>query len=60
MVHRVLEDKIPELLGNGKAIVVMGARQVGKSTLLESLFRPQEDVLWMNGDDMMSRNFLLK
>ena len=52
MVHRVLEDKIPELLGNGKAIVVMGARQVGKSTLLESLFRPQEDVLWMNGDDM--------
>lgn len=52
MIHRVLEDKIPKLLGNGKAIVIMGARQVGKSTLLESVFRSQEAVLWMSGDDV--------
>jgi hypothetical protein len=52
MIHRILEDKIPELLGKGKAIIIMGARQVGKSTLLESVFRQQNDVLWMSGDDM--------
>lgn len=52
MIHRVLEDKISGLLGNGKAIIIMGARQVGKSTLLESVFRQQSDVLWMSGDDM--------
>lgn len=39
------------MLGSQKAIIVMGARQVGKSTLLESLFRQRDDVLWMNGDD---------
>lgn len=29
----------------------MGARQVGKSTLLHKLFDGQNDVLWLNGDD---------
>lgn len=52
MIHRILEDKIPVLLGKGKAIIIMGARQVGKSTLLESVFRQQNDVLWMSGDDI--------
>lgn len=52
MIHRILEDKITGLLGKGKAIIIMGARQVGKSTLLESVFRQQSDVLWMSGDDV--------
>ena len=52
MIHRILEDKIPGLLGKGKAIIIMGARQVGKSTLLESVFRQQDNVLWMSGDDV--------
>ena len=52
MIHRFLEDKITGLLGKGKAIIIMGARQVGKSTLLESVFRQQSDVLWMSGDDV--------
>ena len=29
----------------------MGARQVGKSTLLGEIFRGKEGVMWMNGDD---------
>ena len=29
----------------------MGARQVGKSTLLSNLFGAQKDVLWLNGDE---------
>lgn len=40
------------MLNSGKAIIIMGARQVGKSTLLETIFRRQENVLWMAGDDL--------
>ena len=29
----------------------MGARQVGKSTLLHEIFDEQKDVMWMYGDD---------
>ena len=48
----ILEEQIISLLGKGKAIVIMGARQVGKSTLLETIFRHREGVLWMTGDDL--------
>lgn len=51
MIHRTLEDIISPLLGNNKAIIIMGARQVGKSTLLNQMFGSTKDVLWMNGDD---------
>ena len=51
MIHRILEDKVQALIG-GKAILIMGARQVGKSTLLESIFKNRENVLWMTGDDL--------
>lgn len=30
----------------------MGARQVGKSTLLRDMFSGRDDVLWLNGDDL--------
>lgn len=52
MIHRTLEDKIMPLLHGNKAIVIMGARQVGKSTLLKMLLDDSEDVLWLNGDDI--------
>lgn len=52
MIHRILEEQITSLLGSGKAIIIMGARQVGKSTLLETIFRHRENVLWMTGDDL--------
>ena len=51
MIHRTLENKLKQLLGSPKAIIVMGARQVGKSTLLHALFDSYDDVIWMNGDD---------
>ena len=34
MVKRILESHINALLETDKAIIIMGARQVGKSTLL--------------------------
>ena len=52
MIHRILEEQITSLLGSGKAIIIMGARQVGKSTLLETIFRHHENVLWVTGDDL--------
>lgn len=52
MIHRILEDKIVSVLGHGKAVIIMGARQVGKSTLLETVFKQCGDVLWMSGDDI--------
>ena len=32
-------------------MIILGARQVGKSTLLDTMFREREDVLWLNGDE---------
>lgn len=51
MVNRILEERIAPLMGKQKAIIVMGARQVGKSTLLNMILGSREDVMWMNGDD---------
>ena len=51
MIHRTLEDNIRPLLGGNKAIIIIGARQVGKSTLLNQLLGDNKDTLWMNGDD---------
>lgn len=52
IIHRQLEDQVAALIGKGKAILIMGARQVGKSTLLGSIFQDRKDVLWMSGDDL--------
>jgi predicted AAA+ superfamily ATPase len=51
MIKRVLEKIIQSKLGTGKAILLMGARQVGKTTLLNNLFGENSEVLWLNGDE---------
>lgn len=50
MIKRDIEDKIRAKLGKGKAIVIYGARQVGKTTLLHQIFDDVDNVLWLNGD----------
>lgn len=52
MIRRTLEESITHIIGSGKAIVLMGARQVGKSTLLNTILGTRDDVLWLNGDDL--------
>lgn len=37
---------------SNKAIIIMGARQVGKSTLLRQMLGQRQDVIWMNGDEL--------
>jgi predicted AAA+ superfamily ATPase len=51
MIERSLEKIIRSKLNTGKAIILMGARQVGKTTLLKKLFEGDRDVLWLNGDE---------
>lgn len=52
MVNRALEENIRSVLDGRKAIIIVGARQVGKSTLLNQLLHDRKDVIWMNGDDI--------
>ncbi|MDP4272570.1 MAG: ATP-binding protein [Bacteroidota bacterium] len=52
MIERTLKKTIKDRLGKGKAIILMGARQVGKTTLLRELFPVSEETLWLNGDEM--------
>lgn len=51
MIKRTLEDIILKNLDGKHAIIVMGPRQVGKSTLLHTMFSGKENVLWLNGDE---------
>mgnify|MGYP002635603897 CR=1 FL=1 len=52
MIERILEKTIKNRLNKGKAIVLLGARQVGKTTLLKAIFEKSLDVLWLNGDEL--------
>ena len=58
MIERDLDKVIAERLFKGKAIVLIGARQVGKTTLLKNLVKGQENLLWLNGDDIEVRTML--
>lgn len=51
MIERKIKNSIESQLGSNKAIIIMGARQVGKSTLLSQMFGSQKKVLWLNGDE---------
>ncbi|MFI3322131.1 MAG: ATP-binding protein [Rikenellaceae bacterium] len=51
MVERIVKEMIYSKLGKGKAIILMGARQTGKTTLLKDLFAGDDALLWLNGDE---------
>lgn len=51
MIDRLLKQKIEGMIGGEKAIIIMGPRQVGKSTLLHEMFGASREVLWLNGDE---------
>jgi predicted AAA+ superfamily ATPase len=52
VIKRILEDKIGERLFKKKAIVLLGPRQVGKTTLLKCLGVSADSVVWLNGDEL--------
>ena len=51
MIERSLRKNIENKLNSGKAVIIMGARQTGKTTLLKELFGNDPDTLWLNGDE---------
>lgn len=58
MIHRDIAAVIGQLRKQGKAIVLIGPRQVGKTTLLKFLFKEQKNALWLDGDDPILRERL--
>jgi predicted AAA+ superfamily ATPase len=55
LIPRTIAADLQAKLGGRRAIVLMGARQVGKTTLLQSLLQGQEGVLWLNADEARVR-----
>lgn len=58
MINRQIENRIKGTLSEGKAVVLLGPRQVGKSTLTKLLFHDESSVKWFTGDDPADRNTL--
>lgn len=47
MFDRTIENTIKQKINGGKAIVVVGARQVGKTTLLNEILKNKDYFFWM-------------
>jgi predicted AAA+ superfamily ATPase len=57
MINRTLYEKILKKFHKGKAIILLGPRQVGKTTLIEELLKKKE-FLFFSGDDPETRELL--
>ncbi|MCL5991688.1 MAG: AAA family ATPase [Bacteroidetes bacterium] len=59
MIKRLIEKQIVSKFYKGKAIILLGPRQSGKSTLIESILnKRKEKILRLNGDDSDTRTLL--
>ncbi|MEX1002329.1 MAG: ATP-binding protein [Crocinitomicaceae bacterium] len=58
MYERKLNRILDKWLFKGKAIILTGARQVGKTTLLKNYFSQKDNVLWLNADESIVRTRL--
>jgi len=57
MFARTIENTIKDKIDSGKAIILVGARQVGKTTLLKSILENKE-YLFLDADDPSTRSLL--
>ena len=52
MIRRKLQETIEARMFGGKAIIIIGARQVGKSTLFNMILeKRKEPILQLNSDE---------
>ena len=59
MIERLLDKNIEKRLKDGKAIILFGPRQVGKSTLMELMKEQfEKPIVYWNGDQSDIRNIL--
>ena len=58
MYQRIIENNVKDNIGSGKAIIIVGARQVGKTTLIKKILERQE-YLFLDADDPTIRQLLL-
>lgn len=50
MIVRQIENQLKEKLFNKKAILIFGARQVGKTSLIKKIVK-EEKYIWLSGDE---------
>ena len=58
MIERYIGENIKRDFFRGKAIILTGARQIGKTTLVEDLLKEKDSVLKFNGDNIGDRQIL--
>ena len=59
MIQRILEKHIEKRLSDSKALILIGPRQAGKTTLTKLLSKKMpQPVLWWNGDEADIRSLL--
>jgi uncharacterized protein len=58
MIERKLKTQLLRQWDSGKVLIVLGPRQVGKTTLLSELCKAEGDFLFLNGDDFVTQQAL--
>jgi predicted AAA+ superfamily ATPase len=51
MVLRYIQDIIQQRIGDKKVVVLLGARQVGKTSMLKNIVLQKENTVWLNADN---------
>lgn len=57
MINRLMHSKLTDYMSRFSHIMVIyGARQVGKSSLLDIVFKDNDNVVWFNGDNITTQD----
>jgi uncharacterized protein len=51
MIARLLQNEIGASLHQNRAVLLLGARQVGKTTLMSAFTKGKAGVMWLNADE---------
>jgi predicted AAA+ superfamily ATPase len=58
VIKRHAQSQLVKWIGRRKAIILTGARQVGKTTLFTTMFGEKQGLLWLNADETHVRERL--